>query len=364
MQAQPPESPETAPRCAFAPYRSAMVAEPPVAPSRRARLMPVATFALAALTAGTSVATLALANAAMGCRSFLAASRASHATPTRFETTLDVAVDQLARANRQPLFVAPGVDLRTLRQPIPLSASAGEGADAVRALDAYAASHGLWLHVAEGVMRLETAVTSVDLRCDDTLEACATRLERVASVTVVRDSTRWMRPVHLVARRGEPALEAMRASVAAAGFSVDVVGRTLYVSGAPTATPTVDEVRDTTVAPSMIRALGRGRYVLSSTTLQRLIEGPQTLMRSARIFPEVVQGRTVGVRVGGIAPDSVLTALGLQNGDVLQRVNGFDVTSPDRCLEAYATVRQQDRLVLQLQRGGRLTLLEYIIVPG
>ena len=85
---------------------------------------------------------------------------------------------------------------------------------------------------------------------------------------------------------------------------------------------------------------------------------------SARIFPEVVHGRTVGVRVGGIAPDSVLTALGLQNGDVLQRVNGYDVTSPDRCLEAYATVRQQDRLVLQLQRGGRLTLLEYIIVPG
>jgi hypothetical protein len=37
----------------------------------------------------------------------------------------------------------------------------------------------------------------------------------------------------------------------------------------------------------------------------------------------------------GIRPDTLLGTLGLENGDRLQTINGFDMASPEKALEAY-----------------------------
>ena len=61
----------------------------------------------------------------------------------------------------------------------------------------------------------------------------------------------------------------------------------------------------------------------------------------------------VGVRLFGIRPDTLLGSIGLENGDRLETINGFKMSSPEKALEAYTRLRAADGLTLQVDRGGK-----------
>lgn len=72
-----------------------------------------------------------------------------------------------------------------------------------------------------------------------------------------------------------------------------------------------------------------------------------------RVVPELRDGKVIGLRLFGIRPGSLLGTLGLKNGDRLEAINGFDLTSPEKALEAYARLRTAKRLSVQLDRVGK-----------
>ena len=53
--------------------------------------------------------------------------------------------------------------------------------------------------------------------------------------------------------------------------------------------------------------------------------------------------------------------LGMENGDRLQTINGFDMTSPEKALEAYARLRSADHLTIQVNRRGANMNIDYNI---
>jgi type II secretion system protein C len=79
---------------------------------------------------------------------------------------------------------------------------------------------------------------------------------------------------------------------------------------------------------------------------------PLALLQSVRVVPEQMNGKVVGLRLFGIRPASLLGTLGLKNGDRLESINGFDVTNPEKLLEAYARLRTAPHLQLRLLRSG------------
>jgi general secretion pathway protein C len=60
-------------------------------------------------------------------------------------------------------------------------------------------------------------------------------------------------------------------------------------------------------------------------------------------------------------PDSLFGALGLENGDALESINGFEIANPEKALEAYARLRSAERLTMSLTRKGRHMNLDYIV---
>lgn len=72
-------------------------------------------------------------------------------------------------------------------------------------------------------------------------------------------------------------------------------------------------------------------------------------------------GRIIGVKVYGIRRNGVLSRLGVQNGDVLRTINGFDLTSLDSALEAYGRLRDADHLTLAVDRRGQPTNVNFDI---
>jgi general secretion pathway protein C len=96
-------------------------------------------------------------------------------------------------------------------------------------------------------------------------------------------------------------------------------------------------------------------------TLDKILENQADLMRQARVRPVQQNGRTVGISMNGIRDDSLLGVLGMKNGDQLRTINGFDMTSPEKALEAYARLRTADKLTVQVNRNGKDMNLDYNI---
>ncbi len=85
------------------------------------------------------------------------------------------------------------------------------------------------------------------------------------------------------------------------------------------------------------------------------------LSQQARVTPYIVQGETRGFRVTRLKADSLLQKIGLQHGDVLQKVNGSSITSPADALQAYQQLQQAGTVRLEILRRDRASTLTYEI---
>jgi len=71
-----------------------------------------------------------------------------------------------------------------------------------------------------------------------------------------------------------------------------------------------------------------------------------------RIVQVSRDGHPTGLALRQIRPGSWPARLGLVEGDIVRRVNGLELTSPERALEAYTRLKDEERIVLELERGG------------
>ena len=134
------------------------------------------------------------------------------------------------------------------------------------------------------------------------------------------------------------------------GQRVCFVGTT--IATAPPPSPKKPVVIET---PSVIAGIARidERHVdVDRLVRDRVLESPTDFMKTLRIAPEIASGKNVGVKLLSVQPGTLLAAIGLQPGDVVKSINGFDVTSPEKLLEAYATLKTAPQLQVGLMRGG------------
>ncbi len=125
--------------------------------------------------------------------------------------------------------------------------------------------------------------------------------------------------------------------------------------------PSAGDGTDTAELDANIQQISDTSYAVNRSLVDRLLSNQAELMRSARVIPHEVDGRTVGVKIYGIRRSSLLGRLGIQNGDMLRTINGFDLTEPDSVLEAYTRLRSADRLSLSIERRGAPVNMDYQI---
>jgi len=109
---------------------------------------------------------------------------------------------------------------------------------------------------------------------------------------------------------------------------------------------------------SKIRKISDTEFEVDRSAVDKILDNQAELMRSARIVPETKDGQTIGVRLFGIRPDTLLGQLGLANGDRLETINDFNMASPEKALEAYARLRTANSLKVQVNRRGKPTTIE------
>jgi hypothetical protein len=88
-----------------------------------------------------------------------------------------------------------------------------------------------------------------------------------------------------------------------------------------------------------VRELGPGRYVVTREVLTQVLGNPAAFAKTAGVRPLIKDGRTVGMQLIRLRPDSPLRLLGLEKGDVLRHVNGNSLATPDGMLQALQMLR-------------------------
>ena len=112
---------------------------------------------------------------------------------------------------------------------------------------------------------------------------------------------------------------------------------------------------------SGIEKVSDTKFIIQRNLVDKILANQASLMRTARVIPHEEDGRVVGVKLYGIRRSSLLGRLGLQNGDMLRTINGFDMTSPDSALEAYARLRNSNNISVSLSRRGKPLTVEHVI---
>jgi len=130
-------------------------------------------------------------------------------------------------------------------------------------------------------------------------------------------------------------------------------------------TPPVSTGRGASPVPpeiaSKIQKISDTEFSIDRAVVDNILERQTELMKSARIVPEQKDGKVLGIRLFGIRPDTLLGTLGLQNGDRLESINGFNMGSPQTALEAYARLRTASNLNVKVNRRGAPLAIDYRI---
>jgi general secretion pathway protein C len=110
-----------------------------------------------------------------------------------------------------------------------------------------------------------------------------------------------------------------------------------------------------------IKKISDTEFQIDRAVVDNILEHQADLMRTARIVPEQKDGKVVGIRLFGIRPEQLLGKLGLQNGDRLEAINGFEMASPEKALEAYARLRSAESLSVKVTRRGSPVTIDFKI---
>jgi general secretion pathway protein C len=134
---------------------------------------------------------------------------------------------------------------------------------------------------------------------------------------------------------------------------------------APAAAAEAKASKDTGGVPDdiarRIKKISDTEFHIDRAVVDNILENQAQLMRTARIVPEQKDGKVVGIRLFGIRPETLLGKLGLQNGDRLEAINGFEMASPEKALEAYARLRTADSLSVKVTRRGAPVTIDFKI---
>lgn len=111
---------------------------------------------------------------------------------------------------------------------------------------------------------------------------------------------------------------------------------------------------DTSDASEHIRKTGERDWEIDRDFLEKdVLENLSKVATQARIVPSFKNGKPNGFKLFSIKPKSFYSQIGLQNGDVIQKINGYEMNSPDKALEIYQKLKDAGSVSIELQRRGQ-----------
>lgn len=110
-----------------------------------------------------------------------------------------------------------------------------------------------------------------------------------------------------------------------------------------------------------IRKTADNKFLIDRRELESTVANINEVFTQARAVPFFENGKTIGFRVFAIKPGSVFEKIGLQNGDVINRVNGVELTDPTKAISLFTELQNEGHIAVDLQRNKQAKNFSYEI---
>lgn len=110
-----------------------------------------------------------------------------------------------------------------------------------------------------------------------------------------------------------------------------------------------------------VKKVADNRYEIQRSVIDSNLSNLNAIATQARIVPSFKNGVANGFKLFSIQPNSLYASIGVENGDVIQKINGYEINSPDKALEIYQKLRESSHISLEIERNGQVVRKEYNI---
>jgi general secretion pathway protein C len=112
---------------------------------------------------------------------------------------------------------------------------------------------------------------------------------------------------------------------------------------------------------SGVRQVSNNRWVMDREEVDDAVTHLPELLTKARVVPNFTDGKPDGFRIFAIREDSLYSKIGLQNGDILRRVNDVDVGNPQNFLAVFERLKGEAHIRIELIRNNKEEAFQYEI---
>jgi len=105
---------------------------------------------------------------------------------------------------------------------------------------------------------------------------------------------------------------------------------------------------------------GDNKYTVKQELVDKYLGDLEGISRLGRAIPHRgADGAIDGYRLSGIRRGTVGEKLGIRNGDIVHKVNGYDLTSISEAMKAFQELQKEDSFNFELTRRGKKQTMEY-----
>jgi general secretion pathway protein C len=110
-----------------------------------------------------------------------------------------------------------------------------------------------------------------------------------------------------------------------------------------------------------VNKIGENAFSLDEATVTELTGNINQFMTQVRIIPYFEANESAGYRLAAMRPGSAFAQLGFQGGDIIQRINDVELTSPEKMYTIFQNLKDEKRVTVDILRQGQKNTLTYEI---
>ena len=143
------------------------------------------------------------------------------------------------------------------------------------------------------------------------------------------------------------------------------VGSKARASLPPSAAPGAPQAAGTSPSQSpgdiRVERLADNRFSIDEAGVAQLSGNFNQFMTQVRMVPFFEGNKAAGYRLAAIRPGTTFERLGFQGGDILQQVNGLDLSSPEKIAAIFQNLKDEKKVSVNILRQGQKNTLTYEI---
>lgn len=112
-----------------------------------------------------------------------------------------------------------------------------------------------------------------------------------------------------------------------------------------------------------VKKVGATSYQIKRSEFDKALANVARLMTEARAVPEHdSKGNLTGFKIVYLKEGSLFEKIGIEKMDVLTRINGYDLDSPEKALQLFSKLRTAEQFTIDVLKDNRPVTLDYSVV--